>query len=86
MLEEVSPAPSVDGDCVLNSIRSTSKDNSDNSSTAGANDISAEGDLHITTQDAVYPLFQSLWPRLDILNIIYRGVHNTLFPTRKLDD
>ena len=33
----------------------------------------------ITTEDTVYPLFQSLWPRLDVLTLIYRGVEKTLF-------
>ena len=77
MSEHALRARSANGDFVVNSIRSTSKDDCDNSSTA--NNISAEGDLYITTQDAVDPLFQSLWPRLDILKIVYRGVQNTLF-------
>jgi len=42
------------------------------------------GTLHtdccrISTRDIVYPLFQSLWPRLDVLTIIYRGVEKTIF-------
>jgi len=34
----------------------------------------------ISTEDVVYPLFQSLWPRLDVLTVIYRGLEKTLFP------
>jgi len=34
---------------------------------------------HISPADTVYPLFQSLWPRLDVLTVVYKGVQKTLF-------
>lgn len=40
----------------------------------------------ISTVDTVYPLFQSLWPRLDMLTVIYRGVQKTLFHNNHLTD
>jgi len=33
----------------------------------------------ISTDHVVYPLFQSLWPRLDVLTLVYQGVQKTLF-------
>jgi len=42
------------------------------------NTISTD-DVRITTEDVVYPIFQSLWPRLDVLTVVYRGVQTTLF-------
>ena len=45
----------------------------------GVSGTSHTDDCCISTQDIVYPLFQSLWPRLDALTIIYRGVEKTIF-------
>ena len=44
------------------------------------NDVNLEPKERISTDDIVYPLFQSLWPRLDVLTLVYRGVQKTLFP------
>lgn len=60
------------GDSVSEDHRSVIKDD--------CRHVKADARRRVTTEDVVYPLFQSLWPRLDVLTVIYRGVEKTLFP------
>jgi hypothetical protein len=53
-------------------------DSSDENESANGVQLEREKS-RITSDDVIYPLFQSLWPRLDILCVIYSGVQTTLF-------